>query len=103
MNALSLAGWVQWPVVVDPILVGVVSSYLVVRAVSNRGVVSVTEASYREALHSMPLKERDPAVVRQTLIWPKVMVAMGAVIAVALTLFYAVPYQQAIASTEKEV
>ena len=103
MNALSLAGWVQWPVVVDPILVGAVSSYLVVRAVSNRGVVSVTEASYREALHSMPLKERDPAVVRQTLIWPKVMVAMGAVIAVALTLFYAVPYQQAIASTEKEV
>ena len=103
MNALSLAGWVQWPVVADPILVGVVSSYLVVRVVSNRGVVSVTEASYREALHSMPLKERDPAVVRQTLIWPKVMVAMGAVIAVALTLFYAVPYQQAIASTEKEV
>ena len=103
MNALSLAGWVQWPVVVDPILVGVVSSYLVVRAVSNRGVVSVTEASYREALHSMPLKERDPAVVRQTLIWPKVMVAMGAVIAVALTLFYAVPYQQAIASIEQEV
>ena len=103
MNALSLAGWVQWPVVVDPILVGVVSSYLVVRAVSNRGVVSVTEASYREALHSMPFKARHPAVVRQTLIWPKVMVAMGAVIAVALTLFYAVPYQQAIASTEKEV
>ena len=103
MNALSLAGWVQWPVVVDPILVGVVSSYLVVRAVSNRGVVSVTEANYREALHSMSLKERDPAVVRQTLIWPKVMVVMGAVIAVALTLFYAVPYQQAIASIEQEV
>jgi hypothetical protein len=31
------------------------------------------------------------------------MVAMGAVIAVALTLFYAVPYQQAIASTEQVV
>ena len=103
MNALSLAGWVQWPVVADPILVGVVSSYLVVRVVSNRGVVSVTEASYREALHSMPLKERDPAVVRQTLVWPKVMVAMGAMIAVALTLFYAVPYRQAIASTEQVV
>ena len=101
MNALSLAGWVQWPVVADPILVGVVSSYLVVRVVSNRGVVSVTEANYREALHRMPPQERDPAVIRQTLVWPKVMVAMGAVIAVALTLFYAVPYQQAIASTEQ--
>jgi len=101
MNALSLTGWVQWPVVADPILVGVVSSYLVVRVVSNRGVVSVTEANYRAALHRMPPQERDPAVIRQTLVWPKVMVAMGAVIAVALTLFYAVPYQQAIASTEQ--
>ena len=103
MNALSLAGWVQWPVVADPILVGVVSSYLVVRVVSNRSVVSVTEANYREALHHMPAQERDPAVIRQTLVWPKVMVAMGAVIAVALTLFYAVPYQQAIASTQQVV
>ena len=103
MNALSLAGWVQWPVVADPILVGVVSSYLVVRVVSNRGVVSVTEANYREALHRMPPQERDPAVIRQTSVWPKVMVAMGAMIAVALTLFYAVPYRQAIASTEQVV
>ena len=103
MNALSLTGWVQWPVVADPILVGVVSSYLVVRVVSNRGVVSVTEANYRAVLHHMPPQERDPAVIRQTLMWPKVMVAMGVVIAVALTLFYAVPYQQAIASTEQVV
>jgi len=103
MNALSLTGWVQWPVVADPILVGVVSSYLVVRVVSNRGVVSVTEANYRAVLHHMPPQERDPAVIRQTLVWPKVMVAMGAVIAVALTLFYAVPYQKAIASTEQVV
>ena len=103
MNALSLAGWVQWPVAADPILVGVVSSYLVVRVVSNRGVVSVTEANYRAALHSMPPQERDPAVIRQTLVWPKVMVAMGAMIAVALTLFYAMPYRQAIASAEQVV
>jgi HAMP domain-containing protein len=51
----------------------------------------------------MPPQERDPAVIRQTLVWPKVMVAMGAVIAVALTLFYAVPYQRAIASIERVV
>jgi len=99
MNALSLAGWVQWPVVADPILVGVVSSYLVARVVSNLGAVSGHEAMYREALHIMPPEERDPAVVQQTLVWPRVMVAMGAVLALALTLFYALPYQAAIAST----
>ena len=103
MNALSLAGWVQWPVVADPILVGVVSSYLVVRVVSNRGAVSAHEAAYREALHSMPPQERDPAVVQQTLVWPKGMVAMGVLIAVALTLFYALPYQEAVASAEQVV
>ena len=103
MNALSLGGWVQWPVVADPILVGVVSSYLVVRVVSNLGAVSMHEATYREALHTMPPQERDPAVVQQTLVWPKIMVAMGAVIAVALTLFYALPYQAAIASVEQMV
>jgi len=103
MNALSLAGWVQWPVVADPILVGVISSYLVVRAVSRRGAVSVHEAVYREALHAMPPQERDPAVIQQTLVWPKVMVAMGAVIALGLTLFYAMPYQQAVASAERVV
>ena len=103
MNALSLGGWVQWPVVADPILVGVVSSYLVVRVVSNLGAVSMHEATYREALHIMPPEERDPVVVQQTLVWPKVMVAMGAVLAVALTLFYARPYQAAIASGEQVV
>ena len=103
MNALSLAGWVQWPVVADPILVGVVSSYLVVRAVSSLGAVSVHEVAYRKALHTMSPQERDPAVVQQTLVWPKVMVAMGAVIAVALTLFYARPYQEAVASAEQVV
>ena len=103
MNALSLAAGVQWPVVADPILVGVISSYLVVRVVSNRGAVSVEEVTYREALHIMPPQERDPAVVQQTLVWPKVMVAMGAVMAVALTLFYALPHQQAVASAEQVV
>ena len=51
----------------------------------------------------MSPQERDPAVVQQTLVWPKVMVAMGAVIAVALTLFYARPYQEAVASAEQVV
>ncbi len=37
-------------------------------------------------------------MVRQTLVWPKVMVAMGLVIAALMTVFYALPYGQAVAS-----
>ena len=98
MNALSLTGLVEWPVMADPILVGVVCSYIAVVLVSRRGSVTATESSYQEGLHFMPSVERDPATVRQTLLWPKVMVTMGALIAALMTLFYALPYQQAVAS-----
>ena len=97
MNALSLAGFVKWPVMADPILVGVVCSYIAVAIVSRRGTVTAMESAYQEALHRMPSAERDPETVRQTLRWPKVMVVMGALIAVLMTLFYALPYQEAVA------
>ena len=101
MNALSLAGFVEWPVIADPILVGVVSSYIAVRIASNPEGQSIIASTYRDALHQMPAQERDPLVIQQTLVWPKVMVAMGVLIAVAMTLFYALPYGQAVAPAEQ--
>ena len=101
MNALSLAGFVEWPVIADPILVGVVSSYIAVRIASKSGGHSIVASTYRDALHQMPAQERDPLVIQQTLVWPKVMVAMGVLIAVAMTLFYALPYGQAVAQAEQ--
>lgn len=101
MNALSVTDLVEWPVVADPILVGVVSSYAAVRVASKRGDHSIAASAYRDALHHMPAQERDPLAIRQTLVWPTVMVAMGVLIAVAMTLFYALPYGQAIAAAEQ--
>ncbi len=101
MNALFVTDLVEWPVVADPILVGVVSSYVAVRIASKRGGHSIAASAYRDALHHMPAQERDPLAIRQTLVWPKVMVAMGVLIAVAMTLFYALPYGQAIAAAEQ--
>ena len=101
MNALSLAGFVEWPVIADPILVGVVSSYIAVRIASKPGGHSIVASTYRDALHQMPAHERDPLVIQQTLVWPKVMVAMGVLIAVAMTLFYALPYGHAVAQAEQ--
>ena len=98
MNGLSLVGLVKWPVMADPILVGVVCSYIAVVIVSRRGAITAAESDYQEALHCMPIAERDPETVRQTLLWPKVMVVMGASIAALMTVFYALPYQEAVAS-----
>ena len=67
MNALSLAGFVEWPVIADPILVGVVSSYIAVRIVSNPEDHSIVASTYRDALHQMPAQERDPLAIQQTL------------------------------------
>lgn len=101
MNSLSLAGFVQWPVAADPILVGVVSSYIAVRIASKTGDHSIAASTYRDALHQIPASERDPRVIQQTLVWSKVMVAMGVLIALAMTLFYALPYGQAVAQAEQ--
>ena len=96
MNAFSLAGVVKWPVLADPILIGVISSYVVTRWLSNRGQMTQHEDEYRALLHHMPVTERETEAVRQTLVWAKVMVVMGMVIAASLAFFYALPYQGAV-------
>ena len=96
MNAMSLVGLVKWPVLADPILIGVISSYVVIRRISNRGHVTQNEVDYRTRLHHMPVSEREPQAIRQTLLWAKAMVVGGVVIAASLAFFYALPYQAAV-------
>ena len=95
MNALSLAELAQWPVIADPILVGVASSYLVAEVVSRASHVSGAEADYRNQLHQMLASERDPKAIRQTLLWTRVMMVMGGAMAALLVWFYALPYREA--------
>ena len=47
----------------------------------------------------MPASETEPQAVRQTLVWAKVMVVGGVVIAASLAFFYALPYQAAVQSS----
>jgi sodium/pantothenate symporter len=96
MNALALIGAVKWPVIADPILVAALSSYLVMSWVSSQGAVSSAERDFRIALHRLPEKETDPAVVKQTLLWPRVMVFGGVVLSALLTIFYALPFGRAV-------
>ena len=95
MNLLAITDLVQWPVIMDPILVGGLASLATVLAVSSVGEVTAEEADYREALHRLPAEEADPAEVRRTQRWPKAMVAVGLAIMTLLYVFYARPYEQA--------
>lgn len=96
MNALSLIGVVDWPIIADPILVAALSSYFVMIGVSSKGEVSTAERDFRIALHRLPETETDLAVVRQTLLWPRVMVFGGVVLSALLTIFYALPFGRAV-------
>ena len=96
MNALSLIGVVDWPVIADPILVAALSSYFVMTGVSSQGEVSPAERDFRIALHRRPEKETEPAAVRQTLLWPRAMVFGGLILGALLIVFYALPFGRAV-------
>lgn len=97
-NLLSLLGGVELPVYLDPILTGAVISFLTVITVSGTGAVSIEEHEFRERLHDTPERELDPREVARTLVWPKAMLAVGVLVMAVLVIFYATPYQDAIAA-----
>lgn len=103
MNLLAITDLVQWPVIMDPILVGGLASLATVLAVSSVGEVTAEEVDYREALHRLPAEEADPAEVRRTQGWPKAMIAVGLATMTLLYVFYARPYEQANKNTSDPV
>jgi len=94
-NGLALLQIVDLPVILDPILVGVVVSYITVELVSRFSTVSAEEHALRERLHRVPAAELDPDKLRRTLIWPKVLIAIGILVSVLMLVFYALPYREA--------
>ncbi len=64
--------------------------------VSRRGSVTEAEREYRGQLHAIPTAEFDPVELRRTLLWPKLLIAVGFGVAVIMTVFYAIPYQNAV-------
>ena len=94
-NSLTLFGTVDLPVIFDPILVGVVLSYVTVELVSLKTTVSEEEHALRARLHRVPESEIDPVKLRRTLLWPKIIMASGALLAILMVVFYVMPYRQA--------
>jgi Na+/proline symporter len=96
-NALALAGVVELPVILDPILVGFVASYLVVVAVSRAGRVTEAEQRRRERLHHTPPAELDPAKRGRTVRWAVALIVFGVLVAFLMVVFYTIPYRRAVA------
>ncbi len=96
-NALSLIGGVEFPVYLDPILVGAAVSLLTIITVSRGGEVSEQEHDYRQELHKVPGSELEPSELGRTLAWTRALMVAGLIVMIILTLFYARPYLSATA------
>jgi len=95
-KALSLLEIIDLPVWSDPIIIGAIASTVTIVLVSRHGTVTEAEREYREQLHVMPAAESDPVELRRTLLWPKLLIAVGFGVATIMIVFYAIPYQRAV-------
>ena len=98
-NVIALLRIVDLPVILDPILVGVVLSYLTIEIVSSRGRVSGQEHAWRKRLHETPPEEIDFARTRRTLVWSGAVVTFGIALSILMILFYWIPYRQVAADS----
>jgi len=95
-SLLKVLDIVDLPVILDPILIGALISYLTIEIVSRVGVVTPEEHALRENMHVTPESELDSAKLNRTLMWSRALIVFGVVLTVLLFVLYAIPYQQAI-------
>ena len=94
-SILKTVGLIYLPSYLDPALLGMVASLVVVLIVSSQTVVSQEEKEYLALLHQTPPKELDARKTRTSLIAPAILILMGVVTPLLQIRFYVLPYQQA--------
>ena len=91
---LNFTGVIDLPSYLNPILIGVVVSLVVIVVLSRFGTVTRAERLYRMRLHRVPESELNPARTRFTLLVPFALVIYGCVMTFAMLRWYVLPYQR---------
>jgi sodium/pantothenate symporter len=99
---LTTLGLIDLPAYLDPILLGMVISLVVVLVVSRNTQVTDTERRYRLALLDIPAEELDATEARKTLRYAYALGVFGVVVSLGLLRFYVLPYQQALSGDGAE-
>ena len=102
-NIFSLLMGLKLPVFMDPILVGSLISLVTVLMMSTLGIAGKETLAFRAKLHEMPMTLANEKEVARTLIWPKVMIIIGAATTILMAVFYALPYRDSIGTTNSSV
>lgn len=93
--ALEYLGLIDWPTWFSPVIIGTLSSVLVILVMSWRGQVSAEESAFREKLHQPPASDCDAGKLSRTLIAPACLMVYGVFTPILLIRLYVIPYQQA--------
>ena len=89
---LSLAGVVEWPVYLDPILIGAVLSLVTVLWVSRYTLVTQEEHDYRASLFIAPTEDVEPEKIAGTLRIAHLTAGFGLLSAGLLLVLFVLPY-----------
>jgi sodium/pantothenate symporter len=95
LRSLILLGIIDLPVYLHPILIGALASYLTAVFISRYSEMTEAESRFLSALHQAPAELSDARAAARTMIWPKLLIAWGAVITVGLVFIWVHPYQRA--------
>ena len=89
---LSLAGVVEWPVYLDPILIGAVLSLVTVLSVSRYTQVTEEEREYRASLFIVPTEDIEQGKIAGTLRIAHLTAGFGLLSAVLLIVLFVLPF-----------
>ena len=90
---LEYIGWISWPVLMPPVIIGTALSLLAITVCAAKEQPSAKEQAYRRQLHITPPEDRDAAKLRTTLRAPACLIAYGCIMPVIMLNLYVYPYQ----------
>ena len=94
-KSLALMEVISLPFYLDPFVIGLIISVVLILAVSHSGNVTSEESTYRSNLHQTPVEEFDPLKLKHTLLLAKTLVITGVATIVLMIIFYVRPYVSA--------
>lgn len=91
-NLLQNSGGITLPSYLDPAIIGIVCNVFVIMIVSALTEVTDEEREARAALFVVPEREKIPKEVKKTLLFIRLGIVVGILIAVLMLVFWAIPF-----------
>jgi Na+/proline symporter len=95
---MSVYGFVDLPVYLDPFIIGLGLSFLTIVLVSRTGTVSAAERQFLEKIHITPIEEYDAEKINYSLNITVCLIAAGVLVLLAMCYFYVIPHHSALES-----